>query len=585
MTNFRTGLLAAAACLAWSGQSAFGQLSLGTGSTVTQNFDTLASSGSPTWTNYSTLSGWYAFRSIGGPTVATYTAGTGSSATGALYSFGSTTAPSDRALGSVASGTPGDFRYGIVFRNDLGVEATQFHLAYTGEQWRNGGNTTQQSLAFDYRIGTNLTTDAELSPGTGFSTVTTLSFTGPIATSTAGLLDGNAAANRTAKAATTPLGTSWSTGDLALRWTDLNDAGNDHGLAVDDFAFQAVRRLTWTGGTGGSAGAWDTTATNWKSGSTADNAVPFATVNATISSFLTDAGGDAVEFTDAGIANNTVTLTGTLKPTSVLVSNTSGTYTFAGSGSIAGSAGLTKSGAGTLVINNANTYSGRTTIDGGTLLANNTTGSATGSGTVYVNSGGTLGGTGIVSGVVDPGTTTNQNVRLQPGGTLQPGSPASPFGNLTLSSASPSLFLGNSTLNINVGTSATTSSKVTLAGAGGLDLSDLNTTDRKLNIVLTAVEALTPNTKYTITIIDNTGPGGITYATAFDTHQFNITASNFSADGNGFAIDQANSGNQLVITFTTPVPEPAAVLGVAVGALAVGGYARRRVRAGAGPTA
>ena len=59
---------------------------------------------------------------------------------------------------------------------------------------------------------------------------------------------------------------------------------------------------------------------------------------------------------------------------------------------------LTKSGAGTLTLFAANTYTGGTTVSVGTLLANNTTGSATGSGTVAVSSGAILGGSGIISG-------------------------------------------------------------------------------------------------------------------------------------------------------------------------------------------
>ena len=32
--------------------------------------------------------------------------------------------------------------------------------------------------------------------------------------------------------------TSWAAGDtLWIRWADLNDTGNDHGLAVDNFSF------------------------------------------------------------------------------------------------------------------------------------------------------------------------------------------------------------------------------------------------------------------------------------------------------------------------------------------------------------
>ncbi len=73
--------------------------------------------------------------------------------------------------------------------------------------------------------------------------------------------------------------------------------------------------------------------------------------------------------------------------------------------------GMIKLGAGTLTLDQDNTYSGNTTINGGTLLVNNPTGSGTSSGAVTVNSGGTLSGNGIINGVVT----------VKPGGTLSPG--------------------------------------------------------------------------------------------------------------------------------------------------------------------
>ena len=86
------------------------------------------------------------------------------------------------------------------------------------------------------------------------------------------------------------------------------------------------------------------------------------------------AGGDQVYYNGdtpifGDIASDaTITLEGTLFPgNDVLVSNSANTYTFSGDGVIGGTTGLTKSGAGTLVIANANTYSGTTSITGGTL--------------------------------------------------------------------------------------------------------------------------------------------------------------------------------------------------------------------------
>ncbi|MCX7045484.1 MAG: autotransporter-associated beta strand repeat-containing protein, partial [Candidatus Sumerlaeota bacterium] len=73
---------------------------------------------------------------------------------------------------------------------------------------------------------------------------------------------------------------------------------------------------------------------------------------------------DNVTFTDT--AAGPVTLEGALLPGSVLVNSAAG-YTFTGAGSISGLTGLTKSGASALIVNNANTYTGATTINEGTL--------------------------------------------------------------------------------------------------------------------------------------------------------------------------------------------------------------------------
>ena len=63
-----------------------------------------------------------------------------------LWRAGST----ERALGSMASGTPGNFAYGVRFTNDTGSAQSNFTVSYTGEQWRNGGNTSAQKLAFSF---------------------------------------------------------------------------------------------------------------------------------------------------------------------------------------------------------------------------------------------------------------------------------------------------------------------------------------------------------------------------------------------------------------------------------------------------
>ncbi|MDZ8085594.1 MAG: Calx-beta domain-containing protein [Nostoc sp. DedQUE12b] len=196
--------------------------------TYSQNFSSLALSGTPAWVNDSTISGWYSTRT-------TYSPGTGSNNTGGLYSFGSANNP-DRALGSLASGSTGTIYYGLRLQNNTGSAITKLQVSYTGEQWRNGGNTSQQQLKFSYQTGSTITS---LTTGT-WTPVTSLDFTGPIATATAGALNGNLIANRVV---ITPvifnLATPIANGEeIILRWEDIDDGGNDHGLAIDDVSIK-----------------------------------------------------------------------------------------------------------------------------------------------------------------------------------------------------------------------------------------------------------------------------------------------------------------------------------------------------------
>jgi autotransporter-associated beta strand protein len=81
-----------------------------------------------------------------------------------------------------------------------------------------------------------------------------------------------------------------------------------------------------------------------------------------------------------------------------------------------GTAGLIKGGAGTLVLNNTNTYNGTTTINAGSLLVYNTTGSGTGTGSIAVNNSGTTFGGGTTTGVggVSGSVTVGNGANLAP---------------------------------------------------------------------------------------------------------------------------------------------------------------------------
>ena len=196
----------------------------------TQAFDTLAGTGSNlAWADDATVPGWYATR-------ATYTAGSGTGNAGGLYSLGSA-GSTDRALGSVASGTTGTILYGARFVNDSASTIDTVEISYAGEQWREGGPTTTPSVAQTLQAGYQ-TGAAGLTSGT-WTPLDALDFTSPVFGTTAAALDGNLAGNRTVLNATLT-GLALAPGaELWLRWEDPNDAGNDHALAIDDVVVTA----------------------------------------------------------------------------------------------------------------------------------------------------------------------------------------------------------------------------------------------------------------------------------------------------------------------------------------------------------
>ena len=211
-----------------------------TGSAYTQTFDTLGSSTSA-WTNDSTLAAWSLFDGTGAAETSVLV-GDGATGTGSFYNFGTASA-ADRALGAIASGGTyfGSPPVGgvagwmaVAVANNTGASQSSFVLRYDGEQWRNGGAGTPQKLAVDYGYGSTFgSVSAWFPAGAAFE------FTAPQTAATATALDGNAAANRVAAiGGTVTPSVSWSPGTtLWIRWADANDAGNDHGLAIDNVSF------------------------------------------------------------------------------------------------------------------------------------------------------------------------------------------------------------------------------------------------------------------------------------------------------------------------------------------------------------
>ncbi len=112
--------------------------------------------------------------------------------------------------------------------------------------------------------------------------------------------------------------------------------------------------LTWVGD--GASNNWDVNAsTNWNNGVGADNFFAL----------------DNVTFDDTGNNVVPINLIGLITPASIVVANPTKDYTFAGTGKLGSATGITKSGAGVLILSNTggNDFTGTTAINGGTLRA------------------------------------------------------------------------------------------------------------------------------------------------------------------------------------------------------------------------
>lgn len=226
----------------------WGQTSIvSTGVGYSQDFNTMTSSG--TWTNNSTISGWYVATDATS-NITTFAINTGSTTTAGLYSFGiaGTNPYADRAIGFAPSnsftGASGTGKGYIGWRlvNNTGSSIGSLTVTWTGEQWRKENNAAVHSLQLSYQVGTSIT-----SVTSGTWTSASSAFLSPVVgATTATALDGNAPANRVSGISIV-IDVLISNGDeIMLRWEDLNDSGNDHFLAIDDISVTASAPATST---------------------------------------------------------------------------------------------------------------------------------------------------------------------------------------------------------------------------------------------------------------------------------------------------------------------------------------------------
>jgi hypothetical protein len=201
---------------------------------LTQDFDALPDTGTSDFATLEGLlgQGWQ----IVAEQVLTQ-AGTGTANGGAIYSFGAA-ASNERALGSLFSGSNDFAHWGVCATNSTGATLTNINVAYNGEQWR-AGSTSTDSVTFAFT--TFATISADLSAGiddaatgddtTGWENVAALGFSGPVIV--VGAVDGNTA-GRVPVTGQVPGLTLANGSTFCVRWSEVDSAGADAGLAIDD---------------------------------------------------------------------------------------------------------------------------------------------------------------------------------------------------------------------------------------------------------------------------------------------------------------------------------------------------------------
>jgi autotransporter-associated beta strand protein len=146
------------------------------------------------------------------------------------------------------------------------------------------------------------------------------------------------------------------------------------------------------------SGTWNTSATNWL---VSGSGSPVAYTQ-----------GDSVTF--SGTGGGIVTISGSMQPSSITVSATSGTYTFVSSAGnlLTGTTGLAKSGGGTLILSGSSAFSGSTAITGGTIRAG--ADGALGTGTLSL-AGGTIASADSTARTFTNGVTVGGDVTVGDG--------------------------------------------------------------------------------------------------------------------------------------------------------------------------
>jgi phosphatidylserine/phosphatidylglycerophosphate/cardiolipin synthase-like enzyme len=243
--------LSAALCPAAFAQIAF------TGS-LTENFNTLPSTGAPSLTGTSTLGlqvpipglpSWQTSR-IAGSGTSNVTIQTAQLTGGRLYSYGAG-GSTERALGALGSGTAA-MAFGVALVNQTPSPITTLSLSFVRETWMLQSTTTsnqyENRLAFSWGTASpeltaeNFLTSPLMNAAPEIDAVAPGDLTLLLVTNgddPPRARDGNTEEFRTSVAGEIT-GLDWQPGQtLFLRWNDRDDGGFDAGIGIDDLTITA----------------------------------------------------------------------------------------------------------------------------------------------------------------------------------------------------------------------------------------------------------------------------------------------------------------------------------------------------------
>ncbi len=206
---------------------------------VTENFNSLTSSNTVTsWVQNSTLTSWYAYEMDPYNKPIDYSGDSGTGTIGRLYSYGRALR-SERAFGSLCSSSNDSIVFGWRLKNITGVRIDSIKISYTGEQWRRTAGTAANKLLFFYKIASSIASIDSVMirnlTSYGFTYFPNLDFSSPQIGTTTSALNGNDVAN--SKYLSQTIAISIAAGEeIMLLWLDDDEAGNDHGLAIDNIS-------------------------------------------------------------------------------------------------------------------------------------------------------------------------------------------------------------------------------------------------------------------------------------------------------------------------------------------------------------